>query len=130
VGADPRGQPRFDRSSDEDPARRSSQAGNHPARSRCQNFNPSATGGEPLRSLGHPFITRYVVNEFRRTERELAQGQLSLLFVERAGPPLHVFGSKVLPTEPEQPPATPESIAQGRAEFERMAAASERPARG
>lgn len=93
-------------------------------------FNPSATGGEPLRSLGHPFITRYVVNEFRRTERELAQGQLSLLFVERTGPPPHVFGSKVLPTEPEHPPATAESIAQGRAEFERMAAASERPARG
>lgn len=85
-------------------------------------FNPSATGGEPLRSLGHPFVTRYVVNEFRRTERELAQGQLSLLFVERTGPPPHVFGSKVLPIEPEKPPATLESIAAGRAEFERIAA--------
>lgn len=84
-------------------------------------FNPSATGGEQLRSLGHPFITKYVVNEFRRTERELAQGQLSLLFVERTGPPPQVFGARK-PSEPEKPPATADSIAQGRAEFERIAA--------
>lgn len=101
-------------------------------------FNPSATGGEPLRSLGHPFITRYVTNEFRRTERDLAQGQLTLLFVERTGPPQHVFGSKALPASNEvevlphsdEPPASAEAIAQGRAEFERMAASHERPARG
>lgn len=93
-------------------------------------FNPSATGGEPLRSLGHPFITRYVINEFRRAERDLTRGQLSLLFVERTSPPLHVVGSKTLPTEPEPPAATPEAIAKGRAEFERLRAQRERPARG
>jgi hypothetical protein len=36
-------------------------------------FNPSATGGESLRSLGHPFITRYVINEWRRIERDREQ---------------------------------------------------------
>jgi hypothetical protein len=92
-------------------------------------FNPSATGGEPLRSLGHPFITRYVVNEFRRTERDLAQGQLTLLFVERAGPPPHVFGSKKLPAEAEPPPATPEAITAGREEFLRIASGQQPPPR-
>jgi len=99
-------------------------------------FNPSATDGEPLRSLGHPFITRYVINEYRRTQRDLAGGQLSMLFVERTSPPIHVYGGRdaVAPLDevekPEPPPATPEAITAGRAEFERLAAQRERPARG
>ena len=40
-------------------------------------FNPSASGGEPLKSLGHPFITRYVINEWRRIQRD--REQLSLM---------------------------------------------------
>lgn len=88
-------------------------------------FNPSATDGEPLRSLGHPFITRYVINEFRRTERDLAQGQLSMFFVERTSPPQHVVGSKVLPTEAEPALVSPEEISAARAEIERL-----RPAKG
>lgn len=91
-------------------------------------FNPSATDGEPLRSLGHPFVTRYVINEFRRAQRDLVGGQLSMLFVERTNPPQHVYGSRhtVAPLDevgkPEPASATPEAIAAGRAEFERIAA--------
>lgn len=46
-------------------------------------FNPSSTGGESLKSLGHPFIARYVVNEYRRTQRDLERGQLPILFLDR-----------------------------------------------
>lgn len=76
-------------------------------------FNPSATGGEPLRSLGHPFITRYVINEYRRLERDLSRGQLPLLFVERTGPSAHVYGARRVAQPQDAPPAGPEHIAAG-----------------
>lgn len=91
-------------------------------------FNPSATGGEQLRSLGHPFITKYVINEFRRTERDLVQGQLTLLFVERTGPPQQVFGARK-PSEPEKPPATADTIAAATDEFRRIASGDQPPPR-
>jgi hypothetical protein len=85
-------------------------------------FNPSATGGESLRSLGHPFITKYVINEFRRTQRDLAGGQLSMLFVERTSPPAPAIGSTMLQTAPveEKPLAAPETVTAVMADLERV----------
>jgi hypothetical protein len=41
-------------------------------------FNPSQTGGNPPWSLGHPFFTKYVLNESKRLDREEAKQQLPL----------------------------------------------------
>ena len=76
----------------------------------CMSFTPDKTGGDLPRSLGHPFILKYVINEYRRIERELARGQLSLLFVERTGSPGHVYGAR-RPDVDDPPPAKPETIA-------------------
>lgn len=87
-------------------------------------FNPSSTGGDTLKSLGHPFITRYVINEYRRRERELTAGQLPILFVE--GKPLHVYGAR---KHDERPPAKPETIAAGVDEFRAIATSAHKPQR-
>jgi hypothetical protein len=56
--------------------------------SACRVFNPSKTGGDVPRSLGHPFFAKHVVGEWKRLQQQLASGQLSMLFVEDAQPPV------------------------------------------
>lgn len=84
-------------------------------------FNPSATGGGALRSLGHPFITRYVINEHRRVERDLDRGQMPIVFMDRvAGRP--VYGARkfeALPAKVE--PVDWRAIATGKEKPQRMA---------
>lgn len=60
-------------------------------------YTPDKAGGTLPYSLGHPFFQKYAINEWRRIERELEQGQLSMLFLER--------GSSGDETRPEPPPA-------------------------
>jgi hypothetical protein len=48
----------------------------------CVRFNPSHSGGEWPRSLGHPFFYRYVVGAWRASQKDLESGQLNMLFVE------------------------------------------------
>ncbi len=75
-------------------------------------FTPDKTGGDLPRSLGHPFFVKYVINEYRRAQRDLERGQLSMVFVERVE---HrpVYGARKetssSPT-PELPRAQPETI--------------------
>jgi hypothetical protein len=90
-------------------------------------FNPSATGGGTLQSLGHPFITSYVINEYRRTQRDLERGQLSMLFVEGVGP-RPVYGARKHDVE-ELPPAKPETITAGVEEFRSLANSPHKPRR-
>jgi hypothetical protein len=110
----------------------------------CMAFTPDKTGGDLPRSLGHPFITKYVVNEYRRIERELSRGQLSLLFVERADPP-RVYGARKPQVDEKTladcqafadhllEHATPEQVekalAEARQEFERIAGSPVKPRR-
>ena len=42
-------------------------------------FTPDKTGGDLPRSLGHPFFTRYAINESKRIDRESAAEQLPLI---------------------------------------------------
>jgi hypothetical protein len=55
--------------------------------SACRVFNPSKTGGDVPRSLGHPFFAKHVVGEWRRIQKDLEGGQLSMLFVEDSSTP-------------------------------------------
>jgi hypothetical protein len=85
-------------------------------RGRVLLFNPSKINNDLPHSVG--FFTRAVLAEWHRLERE--REQLPLLpaidmQVERVAPAQPVVGSKVLPT------ASEETIAAGRAEFERIA---------
>ncbi len=91
-------------------------------------FTPDKTGGDWPRSLGHPFIVKYVINEYRRIERELARGQLSLLFVERTGSPAPVYGARKQDVDNPQP-AKPETIARVAEEFRAIATGHHKPQR-
>lgn len=88
-------------------------------------FTPDKTGGDLPRSLGHPFITKYVCNEYRKIERALARGQLSLLFVESSKPPV-VYGAR---KQEERPPAKPESLTAGVEAFRVLANSKAKPQR-
>jgi hypothetical protein len=91
-------------------------------RQRAMAFTPDRTGGGLPHSLGHPFLAKGTIDEWRRRERD--REQLTLLpklemEVERTPPP--PAGSSPLPPEPDRPPATTEQLAAFRAEFDRAA---------
>lgn len=88
-------------------------------------FNPASTGGELLKSLGHPFITTYVIKEFRRQQRD--RDQLPLLpqlemSIERSVP-------RQIDREPDRPPAPPETVDTVGQEWRAIANSSHRPKR-
>jgi hypothetical protein len=90
-------------------------------RQRAMAFTPDRTGGGLPHSLGHPFLAKGTIDEWRRKERD--RQQLPLLpqldmAVQRTAPPAR--GSTMLPPEPELRPATPEQLAAFRAEYDRV----------
>ena len=91
-------------------------------------FQPEQTGGDLPHSLGHPFIPKYVVNEYRKIERALARGQLSLLFVESPNPPV-VYGARKTEPAPASKPVSTEELARGREEYRRIANSKTMPQR-
>lgn len=96
-------------------------------------FTPDKTGGELPHSLGHPFLCKYVMNEWRRIKRDLERGQLPFLFVEQSAPRT-VYGSRAAvapPAEAEKPKppalAGEKEIEQGRAEMLSLASSPLKP---
>lgn len=71
----------------------------------CVRFNPSHSGGEWPRSLGHPFFYKYVAGAWRASQKDLESGQLNMLFVE-SGPRYQEY---VAPAA-DQPKAKSETI--------------------
>lgn len=100
-------------------------------RERARQYTPDRTGGLP-HSLGHPYLAKGAIDEWRRRERD--RQQLPLLpqldmAIERSAPVAQAVGSTMLPREPDRTRGDPAVIDAGAQEWRAIANSDNRPQR-